>query len=147
VHHAVALGRSQSVCNRRTDSPNLFPRHRAADRPEVVAEVLAFEQLGDGEGDISLPAEVVDLEDARVREPGHRLGFTFEPREPVWIARHRLGQHLDRDIPVELAVPGAVDLTHAARTQGFDYFVTSETATSRKMHSLLQLVARQVSHF
>ncbi len=45
------------------------------------------------------------------------LGLALESRQTLGIARHRLGQHLDRHLPPELGVLGTVDLTHAALTE------------------------------
>ena len=44
--------------------------------------------------------------------PGEDLGLAFESREPLGIARERLGQDLDRDLALQLRVGRAVDDAH-----------------------------------
>jgi len=53
---------------------------------------------------------VIQLRDVRVIERRQRLRFTCEARQPVRIGRKRLGQHLDRDLAIELRILGAIDL-------------------------------------
>ena len=45
---------------------------------------------------------------------GEDFGFTFKPGKAIRILRERLGQHLERDIPVELGIRGPIDLAHPA---------------------------------
>ena len=49
------------------------------------AQRLALEQLGHRVGDIALAAEVEDLEDVRMGEPGDRLGFALEPGQAALV--------------------------------------------------------------
>jgi hypothetical protein len=51
-----------------------------------------------------MPAEIVDGEDVRVGESGHRLRLTLEAREGVAILGQPGGKHLYRDVPLELVV-------------------------------------------
>ena len=55
--------------------------------------------------------------DVRVVERREYLGLALEPHEPIRVGGEGLGQHLERDVAIELRVAGAVDLAHAARTQ------------------------------
>jgi uncharacterized protein YcaQ len=47
-----------------------------------------------------------------------RARFLLEALQTVGVFRKRRGQNLDRDIPPQARVPGAVDLAHPARSQG-----------------------------
>ena len=42
------------------------------------------------------------------------FGFPLEAGQPIGVRRERLGQDLERHVPVELRVARAVDLAHAA---------------------------------
>ena len=58
-----------------------------------------------------------DLRDARVVQRGQCLGLTLEPRHTVGVGGKRCRKHLQRDVTMELGVPGAVDLAHATRAK------------------------------
>ena len=53
-------------------------------------------------------------------ERGQHLRFTPEARQPFRVARHGVGQDLDRHITVELRIAGAIDLAHATGANGID---------------------------
>ena len=42
------------------------------------------------------------------------IGFPLEARQPVGVGRERLGQHLQRYVPIERRVSGLPDFPHAA---------------------------------
>ena len=50
-------------------------------------------------------------------ERGEHLCFARESREPIGIERKPLGQHLQRDIPIEFRVASAIHLPHGARPE------------------------------
>ena len=45
---------------------------------------------------------------------GERLRFSREAREAIGVVRERLRQDLDRNVPIQLGVARAKDLTHPA---------------------------------
>ena len=47
-------------------------------------------------------------------EPSRGSSFTFNPGEAIRIIGERLWQHLQRHVPIELGVSGAIHLAHAA---------------------------------
>jgi hypothetical protein len=49
--------------------------------------------------------QTVDGGDVRMLQRGEGLRFALEARDPFGISRERLGQHLDRDIAIELRAP------------------------------------------
>ena len=53
--------------------------------------------------------------------------FALESREPIGIGSEQVGQDFDRDVAIELRVPGAVDLTHAACPESSDDLVRAES--------------------
>src|SRR5262245_22134834 len=55
------------------------------------------------------------------------LGLPLETSERGGIRAEMRGKHLDRDVPVELEVPGPVDLAHAARAQAAEDLVGAQS--------------------
>ena len=68
-------------------------------------------------GTPSTTAELVNGEDARVRQRGDRARFGFETPAHLGIGGDVRRHDLDRDVAVEPRVAGAIDLAHAARTR------------------------------
>ena len=58
--------------------------------------------------------EAVDGGDVRMIQRGEDFRFALEPGEPLGIGRDRVGQDLDRDVPLQPRVGGAIDLAHPA---------------------------------
>ncbi len=55
----------------------------------------------------------MDLRDVGMIEAGKNLRLTLEPGQPIRISGKRLGQDLQRHLPVELGIGGLIDLAHA----------------------------------
>ena len=62
-------------------------------------------------------ADVVDGQDVGMGETGDRERFPFESLHASPIAGQRGRQHLDRHVPLESWIVGAVDGAHAARAE------------------------------
>ena len=88
-----------------------------------------------------LDAEVVDGEDVRVVELGHRLGLALEAGEPLRVLRHLLGQHLDGHIPLEPLVLSPVHHAHSAGADLLDDAVVAECLTNKVCHGCLPVVS------
>ena len=101
---------------------------------ETLAQRLALEQLHDGVGRRALPPEVVDREDARVRERGDRLGLALEAGERLRRLREVRRQHLHRHVAVELGVSRPVDLAHPAGAERRFDAVRPQTIAGREAH-------------
>src|SRR5262249_3982261 len=96
---------------------------------EQRAHGAAIDELHDEE-DLTLVRlpHVVDLDDARVPDLGHRLRLSHQAPAGVRIARLRQGQPLERDVAVELLVVRAEPLPHSAATEGrFESIPPSDT--------------------
>ncbi len=78
--------------------------------------------------------EAVDVRDVRMIQRGEGLRFALEAREPVGVARERLGQDLDRDVAIELRVARPIDLAHAAFADLRGDFVDAETGAGSEGH-------------
>jgi hypothetical protein len=67
-------------------------------------------------------------------ERGQNFGFALEARESFRIARQRRRQDLDRYLPVQFGVFGAIHLAHAAHAQQREDFVMTDFVASRERH-------------
>ena len=65
-------------------------------------------------------------------ERGEQLRLAREPRQAVRIECEPLGQHLQRDVAIQLRVARAVHLAHGARTEGGDDVVGTDPKTGRE---------------
>src|SRR6185295_19921375 len=87
------------------------------------SERLTLEQLADDVGESVAGAvrtgraDVVDRHAVRMIELPRRARLALEAAEAVLVLGERLGQDLDRDVPLQPGVPGAVDLAHPARAE------------------------------
>ena len=61
-----------------------------------------------------------------MRERGDRPRLGLEPPPHLGVGRDVRGHHLDRDVAIEPRVARAIDLAHAARTDGLDDLVLCE---------------------
>ena len=82
------------------------------DRPlsNAVCQGWAFDQFEDQR---LLPLgflQPVDVPDVGMVQRGQDFGFALEPGESIRIFREGLAQNLQRHIPVELGVPGSIEL-------------------------------------
>ena len=105
-------------------------------RGEPVAEGLPLEELHRGEGLAAVGPEVVDGEDAGVRQRGHRARLALESLAQLGAAGHGLRQHLQGDVAPEPRVGRAVHLAHASRAEGRHDAVGSEAAAGLEGHGL-----------
>src|SRR5262249_30347005 len=86
----------------------------AARRLQPLRERDAVDELHGDEGAVAGGADVVDGDDVRVAEPGHRLRLAQEAGPGLGRAADLAAQHLDGDGALELGVVRRVDLAHAA---------------------------------
>jgi hypothetical protein len=82
----------------------------------VRGEILAFDEFHHQGREVGRLLEAVDRGNVWVVQRGQDFSFTLEPCEAIRVAGDRYGQHLDRNGPLEIAVGGAIDLTHTTRT-------------------------------
>ena len=101
--------------------------HGQGARRQPLPQRLALEQLHDGVGRPGLAAEVVDREDARVRQRRHGFRLPLEAGEGLLVLREARGEDLDRHLAVELGVASAKDLAHPPGAEGGGDLVGSET--------------------
>ena len=70
-------------------------------------------------------------------EAGENLRLPLEPSQPIRISGKRLGQDLERHLPVELGIGGLVDLAHAPLADEGGHVVMAEAATDVQRHGCL----------
>ena len=106
------------------DRRRLRDRQRAA--RDQCREVVAVDELHDERARASRLLEPVDRGDVRMLELREQLRFALEPRQTLGIRHECRGQHLDRDVALELRIGRAIDLAHPARAQLSGDFVRAE---------------------
>ena len=82
-------------------------------------------------------ADIEELADVRVIERRDGVGFAFETRAAVRIARKFFAQDLDGDDAIEPGVAGFVDLTHAPGANQGEDFVCAESGAGREGHAVV----------
>jgi len=94
-----------------------FRRRQLPPAPELVGERAALHVLHhDVEAPLAVP-DVIDLDDVRVHEPGREPRLAQEAVAKRLVPGEVLGQHLERDRPVELPISGEIDGCHAAAAE------------------------------
>ena len=67
-------------------------------------------------------------------EAGENLCFPLEPSEAIRIGRKRLGQDLQRHLPVQLGVGRLIDLAHPALADEGGHLVMAESGADVQRH-------------
>ena len=107
-----------------TELSGFAPRQRAAGKPSP--QRLAFEQLHDRKRLIADECQLVNREDAGMRERRHRTRLALEAAAHVRIGGQMLREDLDRDVALESQVTRAVHLAHAAAAERLQNLVLRE---------------------
>ena len=68
-------------------------------------------------------------------QAGEDLCFSLEPRKAIRISRKRLGQDLERDLPVQLRIGGLIDLAHAPLADEGGDVVMGDARSDFQRHS------------
>ena len=94
-------------------------------------EALTLEQLHDRD---RLPfhlRQLVDRQNAGMRQGSYGAGLVLEPRAHRGIAGEVVGEHLDGHVAAEPGIVRAIHVTHAAGTQRLDDFVLQQANARR----------------
>ena len=78
--------------------------------------------------------DAIDGGDARMVQTGENLRLPLEPGEPIRISRKRLGQDLQRDLPVQLGIGGLIDLAHAPLADEGGHVVVGDAGADLQSH-------------
>ena len=113
------------------DLPGHGERFFCRNRPrrDPLRERLALDELENERLDVARFLETVDRRNVGMVQRREDLGLPLEPRQPLGILRHRLWQHLDRHLAVQLPVLRPVHLPHASRAERRQDLVGTETGT------------------
>ena len=102
------------------------PRHGSAGDP--LAERLALQELHDREGQPLDAPQLVDGQDAGMRERRHRPGLPLEPTPHLVVVCEIVGQHFYGDVPFEARIVRSIHLSHAAGSEPIDDLVVRQTS-------------------
>ena len=122
-----------------SDGDDLVDRHRTGGDPR--REVVALDQLQDQRAVL----EAVDVRDVGMIERRQRARLALEPRQPVGVRGERVGEHLDRHVPLQPRVARAIDDTHPARSQRSDDLVGPDAGAGAERHAQCLGAAEGVS--
>jgi hypothetical protein len=101
---------------------------------ESPAQSLPLQDLGDHERKSLVRSDVVDREDVRVSQSRCGARFLLEPAQSIFIRCRLRGENLDRHIPAQSRILGAVDLAHGSGTQGLLDDIGSERRSALETH-------------
>ena len=107
---------------------------------ERGAEALALEELLDEEVSAGDLLERVDRSDVRVVDRGEQPRLTLEPRALLRCREELLGKDLDRHVPAQARVVGAVDLAHPAGAERREDLIGTECRPGGNHQKLIQAV-------
>ena len=99
---------------------------------ELPAQRVPLEKLHHGVGDAVLVPEIVNRQDVWMRQRSDRFRLALEAGQGVGISCNGLREDLDRHVPIQLAIPRAVDLPHPACAQSRDDLKGAETCAGCK---------------
>ena len=116
MNHALPVGGVESCGD--VDSERDCPVHGNGTALQALGERLSLEQLHHEKRHAVVLADVVDGADVRMGYPGDRSRFALKSLQLQGRRVSRRGQDLDRDRPIELRVPAAIDLAHAPGADG-----------------------------
>ena len=121
------------------DSCGLLRRQRAA--PEPHTQGLAVEELGDQVRPSIDDADIEDLDDVCVVEPGGDACLLQEPFDALRVVRAGVGQKLQSDVPLQAHVRRAVDVAHAPARHQADNSIRSDKRIDVQQRVILGEIA------
>ena len=124
VDDALLVGGFERLSNLLGDGQGFVKR----DRPllDAIRQRRPFDQFEDQRPNALGLRQPVDAPDVGVVQRGEDLGFPLEPRQAVGVGGERLGEHLERHVPVELGVAGLPDFAHPALADQADHFLRAD---------------------
>ncbi len=136
MNHALPVGGVESPGDVAGERDR--PIHRNGTALQTFGERLSLEQLHHEKRHAVDFADVVNGADVRVGYPGDRPRFTLKSLQLQGRRMPRRRQDLDRDRPIELRVPSAIDLAHASGADWRQDFVTANSFSRSQGHGCQQ---------
>ena len=97
-----------------------------------VLQRRAFDEFQDQRRCITRTFQAVDVGNVGVVQGREDFGLALEPGEALRVVGERVRSHLDRHVPVQRRVVGAVDLTHPAGANRRDDGVVPDGPAGRE---------------
>ena len=132
VNDPLLVGGFQCLCDLFGNRECLVQRNRALGDP--IRERRALDQLHHERVGAAGVFNAVDVRDVGMVQSGEDLGFSVEPGETLRLIGDKLRENLDRDVPPELRIPGAIDLPHPAAAEQRRDFVRAEAGAGLQGH-------------
>src|SRR5258708_121461 len=127
VNDALAMCSVEPLRNRDCSRRCLFPAQRGSPPPR--AKRFSVEKLHHLVHDAVLGSSILDRKDVGMTERGHRLSLALQTREGERMLGEVGAKYLDRHIPTQKLILGAVDLAHRASADQSDDLVSSEDSS------------------
>ena len=121
------------------DPSGLLRRQRAA--LEARTQGLAVEQLGDQVRPSIDHPDVEDLDDVRVVERGGDACLAQESFDALRVVRAVVGEELQRHVPLQAHIRGAVDVAHAPASHQADNSIRSDKGIDVQQRVILGEIA------
>ena len=100
----------------------------------MLAQALAFKQLGDDVRRAVMGADVEEREDVGMVECRRGARLLFKTAQAFRVGRERERQYLDCHVPPEARIVRATDLAHTAGADGRHNFIRPEANTGTEGH-------------
>ena len=97
-------------------------------------EVRTLDQLPDEGASLAALRDAVDLRDVRMIEGRQDLRLSLEPSEAIRVSGEGVWEDLQRDVPAELGVGGAIHLPHAPLADEDGDVVVAEAGADVQRH-------------
>ena len=106
------------------------------DRParDPLRQIVTLDQLHHKGAHTAALLDPVDGGDMRMIEGRQRVGFAREPPEALGVVGENLRQDFDRDIAIELRIPGPIDFAHSSRADLAEDFVDAQSSAGGERH-------------
>ena len=132
VDDAAIVRRLERLGDLTRDLERLVERKSAVRQP--VRERLSRHELHHDEPRAFRFLQAVDRGDRGVVQGGEHPGLALEPRQALRVAGELLGEGLDRDLPAQPVVVGAIDLSHSAGPERAQNRIDPELRARREGH-------------
>ena len=134
MNDSVLVRIFERLTNLLGDGQRFFQGQRTHDHP--LGNRWSFDQFHHQPGLVGIH-ESVNGRNVWMVERGEDLGFALKPLDFLGIPCDVSWEDFDSYRPTQLAVPGAIDLTHPTNTELRDDFVSSQPSSRRKRHRTL----------